>query len=547
MILFHTIPYVRRKEHFTTADKYGAWVAHQDIVRAALQHSSVEGVHFFLPFKAHSRDELLPGLDELRQDFPHHQIELKRLIELRDLARQHRYVFADDFEAFTTLALARNTGGECLFPLSTIVHTIPHHTALINYLDVLMLAESFDTIITTSEAGNRTIKTIFEDVGEFIASKLLIDSAPKINIVKIPLAVDAQFLQPRDSRAARLELNLPPDATLILYLGRISEEFKADLEPLLVTFRRLHSENPNLHLVIAGQDESGRYSSALRSLAERFGISDRVSLVANFLYTQKPLLYSAADIFVSPVDNIQETFGLSILEAMACELPVVASDFSGYRDLIAHGETGFLARTIWNSEAARWAERVAPFPIKTGQYLAQQTIVDGDELYRYLKLLADDEGLRRRFGSKGRELVASKFSWQGVIGQYEELWKEQWQQLDGRDRKTAFRLPLNYNRQFGHFATMSLQRATMLRPSPHRDFGADVQHIDETRLPYPVKIQELQRVFSALQLRPQSVEELTALGYEAALNAATWLWKKGYLQEIPTQTPPKSDVNLRRS
>jgi glycosyltransferase involved in cell wall biosynthesis len=534
MILFHTVPYVRRKEHFTTGDKYGAWVAHQDIVRSVLQHSSVEGVHFFLPFKAHSRDELLPGLEELRQDFPHHQIEFKRLIELHDLARQHRYVFADDFEAFTTLALARKTGGECLFPLSTIVHTIPHYTGLVNYLDVLMLSEPFDTIITTSEAGNRTIKAIFEDVSDFIASRLMIDSPPKINITKIPLAVDAHFLQARDSRAARVELGLPADATLILYLGRVSEDFKADLEPLLITFRRLHSENPNLHLLIAGQDESGRYSSALRSLAERLGVNDRMSLIVNFPYTQKPLLYSAADIFVSPVDNIQETFGLSILEAMACELPVVASDFSGYRDLIAHGETGFLARTIWNNEAAQWAERVAPFQIKTGQYLAQQTVVDMEEMYGYLKLLADNEGLRRQFGSKGREIVVSKFNWRQVIRQYEELWKEQWQQLERRDRKMTSRLPLNYNRQFGHFAATSLNSATVLRHSPHRDFTADLQHIDESRLPYPVKIQELQRVFSELQLRPRSVAELAAVGNEATANAITWLWKKGFLEETGT-------------
>lgn len=531
MILFQTIPYVRRKEHFTSADKYGAWVAHQDIVRAALQHGAVEGVHFFLPFKGYSREELLPALDELQQDFPGHQIELKRLVELRDLARRHRYVFADDFEAFTVLALARNTGRECLFPLSTIVHTIPHYTALISYLDVLMLAEPFDTIITTSEAGNRTIKAIFEDVGKFVSSRLKGGNVPAINVAKIPLAVDAQFLRPRDPRAARAELNLPQDSSILLYLGRISEDFKADLEPLLVTFRRLYVDNPELHLVIAGQDEYGRYSAALRVLAERLGVADRVTIVTNFPYTQKPLFYSAADIFVSPVDNIQETFGLSILEAMACGLPVVASDYSGYRDLVVHGETGLLARTIWNGDAAAWAERVAPFPIKTGQYLAQQTVVDVEELYRHLKLLADSEELRRRFGSSGRERVLSNFTWREVVRQYEALWTEQWRQLDSRDGKTELHPPLNYNRQFGHFASDHLQRSTVLRASPHRNLADDLQNIDEARLPYPVKAQELERVYASCLSRPRSISELMDSGNEATVNAATWLWKKAYLED----------------
>ncbi len=56
-------------------------------------------------------------------------------------------------------------------------------------------------------------------------------------------------------------------------------------------------------------------------------------------------VWHAADVFVSPSDNIQETFGLAVIEAMASGLPVVASDWDGYRDLVADGETGFLVPT----------------------------------------------------------------------------------------------------------------------------------------------------------------------------------------------------------
>ena len=54
------------------------------------------------------------------------------------------------------------------------------------------------------------------------------------------------------------------------------------------------------------------------------------------------LALAAADLFCSPADNLQETFGLSVLEAMASSLPVVASDWNGYRDLVLHGSTGWL-------------------------------------------------------------------------------------------------------------------------------------------------------------------------------------------------------------
>src|SRR6516164_5936950 len=56
-------------------------------------------------------------------------------------------------------------------------------------------------------------------------------------------------------------------------------------------------------------------------------------------------VWHAADIFASLSDSIQETFGLVIVEAMASGLPVVASDWDGYRDLVADGETGFLVPT----------------------------------------------------------------------------------------------------------------------------------------------------------------------------------------------------------
>lgn len=57
-------------------------------------------------------------------------------------------------------------------------------------------------------------------------------------------------------------------------------------------------------------------------------------------------VYSAADIFVSPSDNMQETFGLTLLEAGAAELPAVVSDWDGYRDIIVHDETGFLVPVL---------------------------------------------------------------------------------------------------------------------------------------------------------------------------------------------------------
>ena len=59
----------------------------------------------------------------------------------------------------------------------------------------------------------------------------------------------------------------------------------------------------------------------------------------------------ACDLVLSLVDNIQETFGLSIAEAMAAGRPVVASDWDGYRDLIRNGIDGYLFPSCWDEQA----------------------------------------------------------------------------------------------------------------------------------------------------------------------------------------------------
>ena len=55
--------------------------------------------------------------------------------------------------------------------------------------------------------------------------------------------------------------------------------------------------------------------------------------------------FGAADLFVTVSDNLQETYGLTVIEAMASGLPVVAAGWNGYQETVRHGETGFLVPT----------------------------------------------------------------------------------------------------------------------------------------------------------------------------------------------------------
>ena len=91
-----------------------------------------------------------------------------------------------------------------------------------------------------------------------------------------------------------------------------------------------------LRILVVGSDAPGFY----RQLVDQFALHDRVRF-------EKPSMdvlffYAAADLYVGP--SLEDSFGLPILEAMACGLPVIASANAGASELIRDGETGFILR-----------------------------------------------------------------------------------------------------------------------------------------------------------------------------------------------------------
>ena len=136
-----------------------------------------------------------------------------------------------------------------------------------------------------------------------------------------------------------------------------------------------------------------------------------------------------ADIFCSLSDNIQETFGITPVEAMAAGIPVVASDWNGYKDTIRHGKDGFLVKTslpqpgLGGDLALRHAMGIDNYDYYCG-YNCMHTAVDIEETTSFLKKLIENKELRLSMGKIGRERAISTYDWKGIIGQYEELWSD---------------------------------------------------------------------------------------------------------------------------
>src|SRR5262249_14272153 len=153
-----------------------------------------------------------------------------------------------------------------------------------------------------------------------------------------------------------------------------------------------------IHLIIAGDDTQTQEAPRLRTLASELGCLANVTIWPNPSAVDKHLLYSGADIFVSPSDNIQETYGLTVAEAMAYGLPCVVSDWDGYRDLVKDAENGFLIPSVFppNMETLRLCD--ATTSLTEEDSLAQSTVIDLTGLSDRLEKLAFDQALRRRMG-----------------------------------------------------------------------------------------------------------------------------------------------------
>jgi len=465
-------PYLQRQHSFSWADLNGAWRAHHDLLRVALSRNIVDEAHLFISGLAQS-DQVPTGrgaqgsLRELSQEFGENRIRIKNGAELPLVTAKNDYIFVEKAPALYRLAHARLAIGKGAYPICSLVNSVCFRDMLNSFIAILTAAEPQDALVITSDAGFKAVKEALGQAEDFLRDQHLGISKDEVNVVKIPLAVEDGTFGSLDRGFCRRMLGLPIQSTVLLYLGRFSDEYKADLEPLLLAFRELAGTESDLLLVLAGQDVENRYSKHLENLADDLDVGTRVKVIVNFPPALKPIVYGAGDIFISPADNIEETFGLAILEAMASGLPVVCSDWSGYRDSVLHEKTGFLVPTLWNEAAAEVLSWLAPTSENptAEAYLARRTVVNVARLTAYLRALAENEELRKRLGAAGRQRVLEFFTWDQVIKRYGELWREQIKMSRVQQKKSAPAIHLDFNRIFSHYASDKIGLSTVIRSS----------------------------------------------------------------------------------
>ncbi len=335
-------------------------------------------------------------------------------------------------------AWARQQAGPHAFALSGVTHTLstPEAVGLLHGL-VTAPFESYDALICTSRAVASMVREITGAYTDHLRGRLggswparrSADHFP-VRLETIPLGVDLDRFHPAspaERAAARQSIGVSESEVAILFVGRLSHHAKAHPFPMFWgASQAAVASGQNVRLILAGWTAHPAVHAAFLDGARTFAAKVRTSIVDGRDPETRRSVWHAADIFVSPSDNIQETFGLAVVEAMASGLPVVASDWNGYRDLVVDGETGFLISTVMVDDATVGATaRLLIGDLTYDHFLAecsQAIAVDVPAMAAALTRLVDDNDLRRRMGDAGRCRAAQQFAWPRIIQAYEHLW-----------------------------------------------------------------------------------------------------------------------------
>ena len=424
--------------------------------RKAVKGRHSAGAGFLKGFIEHGGTDRLIALTGSRQDFADFRALVEKLdnrgravVQAHPLDRRTLRSAGTVFlpwPGLEPMAWNRRLGGERNYSLCGVTHTVASDRvvdALGRYL--MAPTQPWDALICTSTAVRSAVEHVIEQHAEYLARRGGGRFRCPVRLPVIPLGIDCEFYAPRDDDAApgagpearrtlRARLGIGEDDLAALFVGRLSFHAKAHPTPMFMAAARAAQRvgNRKIHLLLTGQFPNRMVETEFRAAAARFCGAARAHFIDGADGPLGPVVrtaWRASDIFLSLSDNIQETFGLTPVEAMAAGLPCVVSDWNGYKDTVADGETGFRIPTATVGPGAgidvadRHAAGVDSYDQMIG-VTSLATAVDVDACADAVARLATDRELRARQAAAARARARRLYDWRVVVAAYQDLWRE---------------------------------------------------------------------------------------------------------------------------
>ena len=381
-------------------------------------------------------------------------------------------------------ARLRLRAGPAAWSVTGVTHTLCSHTAMDAITDILAApVMPWDALICTSRVAKQAVSALFELQAHYFAWRFGVKNFTVPQLPIIPLGVHAQdfAFNAEDKQSARSSLALAADEVAVLFAGRLSFHAKAHPYPMLIALQTAAERTgQKVHLLLCGQFPNDAVKEAFLSGAARYAPSIRTQWVDGKSFEAYRGAWAASDLFISLSDNLQETFGITPLEAMASGLPVVVSDWDGYKDTVVDGETGYRIPT-WMPPPDLGSALAAAFEagsINYDRYIGLACLdvsLDHRQLVDRLADLLASPSKRAEMGAAGQRRLQTHYDWQVVMQEHLLLWHsldEQRQKAIQEQHPLIKQVPTcdparqDPYRVFGGFPTQLIHGETLVRVAP---------------------------------------------------------------------------------
>ncbi len=344
--------------------------------------------------------------------------------------------------------------GAAAWAICGITHTTASKAVMQGIFDLRAAPQmSWDAVICTSRSVQVSLRTSMELAEAHLAIRFpgaVLPARPLLPVIPLGIHCDDFTPDPAAGQGLRRRLGLAPTDIAVACIARLTPQEKFDPLPLFIAMEAastdIATKDGKLHLLLCGQFREDVWRSVFINGAAALMPSVGFHLLDGGNAGERKATLSAADIFVFPIDNVQETFGLAPIEAMAAGLPLIVSDWDGMKDTVTP-DTGFRIPTEMPEPGLTTYLGLRHFGGTDGyqQYLGQLsalTRIDVPALTRALVALGTNADLRARMGAAGLARARALYDWRVVIPQMQALWAEQAAMLAPARQNPALRRAL---------------------------------------------------------------------------------------------------------
>ncbi len=415
----------------------GRRVAGQSFLRGFLQHAQVP--EFVALAQSRTSHEAFEALAQTyRPEVPVRRVTMGRMAKISPVGTMN---FPGPNGASEVWRRAPH--GQSAWSICGITHTTSTAAVMQGFFDLRMSPHAdWDAVICTSRAVRASVLHQLDLIDEHIKRRFNALPPPRFQTPVIPLGIHCADFAPDLAAGAALRdrLGAEPGDVVLTTIARLTPHEKFDPLPIYIALQTAQAALPKgrrLHLALCGifRDDYSRKvfeTGAARLMPDvGFAVLDGASA------DDRMAALSGADVFLFLIDNIQETFGLAPIEAMAAGLPVLVSDWDGMKDTVTP-EVGVRipTRTLAPHHTITEALRYQGGADNYVQYCAaisSMTQIDVPVLTEKLVMLATNPDLRAKMGAAGKKRAAEVYDWSRVIPLMQDLWGD----LAARRRRAA--------------------------------------------------------------------------------------------------------------